>query len=249
MILDLSPLRKVVKTKLTTDSLINIKYKSMIISEISGSFFSTISNKFIFGIGSDFNFLNKSSKNMHYNNSQFSILNSKILIIFFLFSLVFFSCKRADNSLRTQKIDNLLIELDTIDSKLDSIGLININEYCNTIENNCKRIENHQNSSQNKIFIKYCNLFGNLQSFKKRNKFFRNSVKKRIEQLEKLLYDLKFNPVTDKEFSEYLSIETNELSRLKAKIQHNHSFGKTKIQLYDSLNSIIEKSFNSSKWE
>ena len=163
------------------------------------------------------------------------------LLIFFLFFLIFFSCKRADNSARTQKIDNLLIELDTIDSKLDSIGLIKINEYCNTIENNCKRIENFKNSSQNKIYLKYCNIYGNLQSFNKRNKFFRNSAKKRREQLEKLLYDLKFNPVTNQEFSEYFSIETNELNKLKTDIQNNLSYGKNKIQLYDSLNSIVER--------
>lgn len=191
---------------------------------------------------------------MHYKNSQFSIIKSKIkvrfikkltflkhfrttfLLILFLFFLIFFSCKRADNSARTQKIDNLLIELDTIDLKLDSIGLININEYCNTIENNCKRIENHQNSSQNKIYLKYCNIYGNLQSFNKRNKFFRNSAKKRREQLKKLLYDLKFNPITDKEFFEYFMIETKELTKLKTDIQHNLSYGKNKIQLYDSLN-------------
>ena len=172
------------------------------------------------------------------------LFSMAFLLIFFLFFLIFFSCKRVDNSARTQKIDNLLLELDIIDSKLDSIGLININEYCNTIKSNCKRIENHQNSSQNKIYLKYCNIYGNLQSFNKRNKFFQNSVKKRREQLKKLLYDLKFNPVTDSEFSEYLLIETNELNKLKTDIQHNLSYGKNKIQLFDSLNLIVAKNIS-----
>ncbi len=196
---------------------------------------------------------------MNYNISQFSIIKSKIInrffnerthlnsfrstlaLLFFLFFLIFFSCKREDNSERIQKTEYLLIELDTIDSKLDSIGLKNINEYCNTIEKNCNRIENNKNFSQNKIFLKYCNLYGNLQSFTKKNKFLQSSAKNRREQLEKLLYDLKFNPVTDDEFAMYISIETKELNKLNAKIHNNLSFVKNKIQLYDSLNLIVEK--------
>ena len=166
------------------------------------------------------------------------------LILLFLFSLIFFSCKRADNSERIQKIENLLVELDTINLKLDSIELIDINKYCDNIKSNCNKIENEIKPPEKQIFIRYCNLYGNLQSLNKRNNFLRNSTETRKLQLEKLLYDLKFNPVTEKEFLKYFSIEKSELNQLKNKIQHNLIYGKNNILLYDSLNPIIEKSVN-----
>ncbi len=183
---------------------------------------------------------------LFYKRTHLKSFNST-LILLFLFSLIFFSCKRADNSERIQKIENLLVELDTINLKLDSIELIDINKYCNNIKSNCNKIGNGIKPSEKRILIRYCNLYGNLQSLNKRNNFLRNSTEARKLQLEKLLYDLKFNPVTEKEFLNYFSFEKSELNQLKHKIQHNLIYGKNNILLYDSLNPIIEKSINPNK--
>jgi len=176
-------------------------------------------------------------------------LRTFLLLIVFPFLLIFFSCKREDNSERIKITENLLIELDTINLKLDSIEPIEINKYCNNIKSNCNKIENKIKPSQKHFFLKYCNLFGNLQSLNKRNNFLRKSAKNRKDQLEKLLYDLKFNPITDKEFSKYLSVETNELNQLKIKIRQNLSFWKNNILIYDSLNLIVEKNINSGSYQ
>lgn len=75
-----------------------------------------------------------------------------LLLIVLPFLLIFFSCKREDNSERIKITENLLIELDTINLKLDSIEPIEINKYCNNIKSNCNKIENKIKPSQKHFF-------------------------------------------------------------------------------------------------